>query len=199
MKMTFRKLLTTVAITITVINMTGCESKEEKIASTLTECAEKYGLEDIFVEVPELRRGYTNYITVYASNYKEIEWDKLFEMHQEMDNKAGGESVTHKDKEKQASYYLVYSSDKIVENIDGLTITYNGSWDSFEIEDSAEHNKKVQEGLKNYSEKLKDEQIGKQECVICGKESTKRIDNEYLCDEHYESAIEYYSNPSDKK
>ena len=196
--MKFRKILKPVVLTIAVINMTGCESKEEKITSALTECAEKYGLKDVVIEIPELRSQYKDYIDVYASNYKEIEWDVFFEMYKEMNSKVGFDSVDFKEKNKNKirSYSVLDDPNIIIEYRPGITITYYGNWESFIAEDSVKYHKKVREKIEDYSEKLQDEQIGKRKCVICSKESTKRIDNEYYCDEHYKDAKEYYSNQS---
>lgn len=200
MRLSTKRIICIALSVILVIGLTACGSKKEKIITSLTACGEKYGLSDITVIVPELRSGYTDYIEVYGSNFKELAWDDVFLMYREMESQIGNDHVSFK--ENREGIIVLYSiwenTNNIIEDDNNIRITYAGSWDAFDSEDSREHNLKVSEGLHDTTESMRDEQIGVKKCDICGKTSTKRIDDEYYCDEHYEDAQNYYREQSQK-
>lgn len=194
MKQKLGKLLLAALIATATIEMTGCTSKEEKLAAQLTECAEKYGLENVKVDVPELQNGYTDYIHVWSSNLKDLAWDDVFTMYEEMDRITGTDDVFFDEESDDGdiSYSIWDTTHKIAEYVGSNMITYDGSWDNYSIENSTAHNQKVRTGLKKAVNDNLDDDIGEKKCGICGKPSTKRIGDEYYCDDHYQDAKDWY-------
>lgn len=140
------------------------------------------------------------YIQLRCDNFKEIAWDSLMMMDKNIRDVHKNVSIIYKS--KSFDYYIWQADNKIIEKDYDTKSEYNGSWESNQRIDVAaeeaarkEQHKRVQEVL----DSMKDDAISTSVCGICGKQATKRIDNEYYCSKHYNEAFDWYVKQAAEK
>lgn len=182
-----RGIILFVAIICVATCMCGCSDKKEIMVQEIKDCSNQYGVEDIDVSLYE-----DDYHQVFlcCSNFASLDWNTIFEMDRELNDINGVDGVAYIEGKRNAgqAYYVHQDENEIQTFNNGEDVVYHGGWD-----DKSSEN--MQERLDEHKDAVnqeKDRLISTHECGICGKQASKRIDDEYYCDEHYEDAIEWY-------
>lgn len=165
----------------------GCSNSKEVMIQNIKDCASEYGLENVDVRLDDYDY---HEVFLYCSNFTSLDWDLIFEMDKKMNTINGVNGVAYiqgKQNEGQP-FYVRQDENKILSYNKTDNIEYCGGWD----DKSSENRQESFDEHKNAVDQEKDRLISTKKCGVCDKQATKRIDDEYYCDEHYEDAIEWY-------
>ena len=164
-----------------------CENKKAQVI----EIVKGYPIEETGVVITHDKSDYSAHI--YCTNFRKLKWDDIFEMDKKIRNcnikytMYSEEKNTGKERRDQP-YYVYPDKNEIQTYTTTNDIEYYGSWENRKSENREQRAAEINEAF----EREKDDLIHTKKCGICGKQATKRIDDEYYCDKHYDEAVEWY-------
>lgn len=164
-----------------------CKNKKAQVIGIV----KGYPIEDVDVVITHDKSNYS--AEIYNTNFRKLKWDDIFEMDKKIRNcKIKYTMYTEKKtmgKERRNQPYYVYPEKNEIHTYTKTNdIEYYGSWENRISENREQKTAEINEAF----EREKDELTHTKKCGICGNQATKRIDDEYYCDKHYDEAVEWY-------
>ena len=156
--------------------------------------AKNAGLTNVSVNVDEYD------IRIRCENFKEVPWDMLMTMDRNITDTLKDLNTLYIT--DTFNYRILKSYNKIIATNHDTKIEYNGEWVScknIDLDDEKKSKEDSSKMLQESLDKMMDEAVSNSTCCICGKQATKRIDEDYYCTKHYNDAAEWYIKKAAQK